>query len=582
MKNKNKIEDILMSDREISGVGTVRLLKGRLARFLNRLGRALAYSSTRTYGAFFLSFGLLSLFLNFAKNYFENTVTTDPVLIWIGASLSALSVVLMLFDRPMCIALQDFAPTDYLFFEFFSIKRMHRTEYSEVINPLVGMFLGFIPAIVAFFVPIQWVLLCIVIIIFVAVSFDTPEFPMIFTLLVLPYITLLPSRALIIAILSLVTFSSYLLKVIIGKRIYTFNFMGALVFLFFLLVFISGCMGLGEDSLNNSLVFISAALAYFPVSNLTVNRRLADCAINAVVVSAIPITILAIIEFIVELPITKIIPPEHSTPGVSVFFTSASTIAAFLLVASAFTVRFAYENRGRLRVFYSVCFAFEVLALVLSSQPVAWLTAILLPLVFAITRKKRVPTLFVSPIVILPYLVYFLPTGILAKISDALGMVPTFTESIIGYNAAFNIFKENILFGVGIGKSSFLLAGGGENKIFNTVFGVGVELGVLALAVLAIIFLFMIFEISYTRYKIHNSNMKSTMRVAFVSVTALFMYGADMYIFEDASVHYLFWCLIGLFSSAVTVSEKEHDERLGYYGDISSFDSSVIDITLNR
>ena len=571
-----------MAEKEISGVGTVRLLKGRLAKFLNYVGRTLAYSSTRTYGAFFLSFGLLSLFLNFGKNYFENTVTTDPVLIWIGASLSLVSVVLMLFDRPMCLALQDFAPTDYLFFEFFSIKRMHRTEYSPVINPLLGMFFGFIPATVAFFVPIQWVLLCIAIIIFVAVSFNTPEFPMIFTLLVLPYITLLPERGLIIALLSLITFLSYLVKVVIGKRIYTFNFMGLLVFLFLTFAFIGGCGGLGEDSLNNSLIFIAASLAYFPASNLIVNRRLADCAINAVVVSAIPITILAIVEYIVELPITKIIPPEYATPGVSVFFTSSSTIAAFLLVASALTVRFAYENRGGLRIFYSVCFAFELLALTLSSQPVAWLTALLLPFVFGIIRKSSVPTALVLPVVILPYLVYFLPTHLLSEISDALGMVPTFPESIIGYVGALNIFRNNLFIGIGIGNESYALAGGGENRIFNTLLGVGVEMGVFAAAVLIIIFLFMLLKISYTRYCMHNSNMRSTMFVAFVSIAALFMYGADMYVFEDASVLYLFWCLLGLFSSAVTVSEKEHDERLGYYGDISSYDSSVIDITLNQ
>ena len=132
------INEKLFSSCEISSigaVGTMSLLHGKMAKFFNFIGRALAYTSTRSYGCFLLSFGISALLLNFGEVYFkEQTVISVSTLVICGIIL-LISIPLLIFDRPMCIAFQDFAPTDKLLFEFLSIKRMRRNVLHASVHP---------------------------------------------------------------------------------------------------------------------------------------------------------------------------------------------------------------------------------------------------------------------------------------------------------------------------------------------------------------------------------------------------------------------------------------------------------------
>ena len=119
------INEKLFSSCELSSigrVGTMSLLHGRVAKILNFIGRALAYTQARAYGCFMLSFGLATMLMNIAEVYFTETGHIPVSTLVICASLMILSIPLLVFERPMCIAMQDFPLTDKLFFEFLSIK----------------------------------------------------------------------------------------------------------------------------------------------------------------------------------------------------------------------------------------------------------------------------------------------------------------------------------------------------------------------------------------------------------------------------------------------------------------------------
>ena len=138
----------LFSSREISSVGTVgtmRLLRGGAARLLNFIGRCLSYTSTRAYGCFLMSFGLLSLLLHLSEYYFKAAPEVPLHTILTCAVVVIVAIPLLFFSKPICITVQDFSVTDRLFFEFLSIKRMHRNTEHKSIPSLAAVFLGFIP-----------------------------------------------------------------------------------------------------------------------------------------------------------------------------------------------------------------------------------------------------------------------------------------------------------------------------------------------------------------------------------------------------------------------------------------------------
>ena len=572
------LSERIFSGREISGIAAARILKGKAARVLNFLGRSFAYSSTRSYGSFMLSFGLFSLLLHLGEYYFADEPEVALPLA-IGVVLVCLSVPLLVFDRPMCIALQDFSITDYVLFEFLAIKRMHRNVNHITVSPLLAVFFGFIPAIVGFFLSMQWVLLALVILIMTVVAFTTPEFPTILMLLILPYIPFLPSdkEAIVFIALSVVTLLSFALKVAIGKRVYNFDVYDALVLLMMLFIFIGGIAGYGDDSLKNSLFKIVLLLGYFPVANLITNRRLADCAINAVIISAVPITALAIIEFFVK------IDSVNSQNGVSVFFDSSSVLAAFLLVSALLTLSFFIQKKNKAKkVFYLTVFVFELFALGLVMQPAAWLAIVLVAVAYFVLSSRKIPRDVLIWLFLLPHLLLLIPASALDAVSNFLGASPSFSEKLASYEKALTVLSDNLWLGVGIGADSYGEASAGAPAIFNNMLGFATELGIIVLALFLITVILRLRHISYYRNYIRDSHVRVAEGSTALVLLALLVFGIDAYIFADTTLFYLFWVTFGVCTATLRTAKKEYDERLSYYGDSRSAESSVIDVQIQK
>ncbi len=568
----------IFSNRELSGIAAARILKGRAARVLNFLGRSFAYSSTRSYGSFMLSFGLVSLLLHLGEYYFADEPEVALPLA-VGAVLVCLSIPLLMFDRPMCTALQDFSITDYVFFEFLSIKRMHRNVNHVTVPPLMAVFFGFIPAVVGFFIPIQWVLFFLVILVMTVVAFTTPEFPMILTLLILPYIPSLPNDKEVIIVLSLsaVMLLSFALKVAIGKRVYNFDIYDALILLMILFIFVVGIAGYGDNALENSLLKIVLLLGYFPAANLITNRRLADCAINAVIISAVPITVLAIVEFFVK---NDRIGIENE---ISAFFESSAVLAAFLLVSAILTLSFFVQKKLKTKkLFYLTVFVAEMFALGLIMQPAAWLAIVLAAAGYFVLSARKIPKEALIWLFLLPHLLLLIPTNILDKVSEFLGTSPSFSEKIASYKMALGVFWDNFWLGVGIGADSYSAASGGAPAIFNNMLGMATELGIVVLTLFLLMVMLRLRHISYYRTYVLASHLRVADGSTALVLLTLLIFGIDAYIFADATVFYLFWAMFGICTATLRTAKKEHDERLSYYGDSRSSESSVIDIQIQK
>ena len=578
------LNERIFSIKEISGIGAARILKGRVARFLNFLGRSLAYSSTRSYGCFLLSFGLFSLLLNLGEYYFANEAEVAVPLV-IGVIVACLSVPLFFFDRPMCIALQDFPITDYVLYEFFAIKRMHRNVNHVTVSPLLAVFFGLIPAIVGFLLPIQWVILALVILLATVVAFTTPEFPMILMLLILPYIPLFSSarEVVIVVSLSLITQLSFVLKVAIGKRVYSVDIYDVLIFLMMIFIFVGGIAGYGDDSLKNSLVKIVLLLGYFPVANLITNRRLADCAINAVIISAIPITSLAIFEFFLEID-EKVSMEDYVAPKeVSVFFESSSVLAAFLFVSALLTLSFFIQKKNRLKkAAYLTVFVAELFALGLIMQPAAWLAILLVALAYFVISSRKIPAGVLFWLFVLPHLLLLIPTKALDAVSGFFGMLPSFSEKIDSYRKALSVLSHNLWLGVGIGSKSYAAASGGAPQIFNNILGMATELGIVAVTLLLIAVILRLRHISYYRPYVRASHVRVADDTTALVMITLLVLGIDAYIFADTTVFYLFFAMFGICTSTLRTAKKEYDDRLSYYGDSRSAESSAIDIQIQK
>ena len=562
------VNEKLFSSCEISSIGTVgtiSLLHGRVAKILSFIGRALAYTSTRSYGCFLLSFAISSLLLNFGDVYFAEQTNVSVSTLVICAVLTLLSIPLLFFERPMCIALQDFPLTDKLFFDFLSIKRMRRSVEHAGIHPMAAVVIGLIPATLAFLFSMESVVLVLICAVVVSVAFATPEFSMILLLLFAPYLLYLEPAGTFFALLSLVTFVSFLIKVILGKRVFHLSAPDVVYFLFMLSLLVFGLVS-GVDSAD-VLVICAALLSYFPISNLIVNRRLAECAKKAVIFSAVPVAVMAVVQFTVS----KI---SSSGDGeIKAIFDSSAALTAFMLAGCAATFVYASErvHRWKKVAFFSI-FILELAAIGMMLRPEPIIVFLLAGLTYPVLKSRSIPIDVLAIVLVLPYALVFIPDKALDAISEIFGLAEPLSEQFSSYRTMFSEFFDGVLLG----------ADSAAPEGANTFIGLALGFGIFAVVLFVLLILIRLRHASYFRLYMRNSVLGATGEMAELSMITLLLYGAFFNIFADCSVLWLFVAVFGISAAALRTARKEYDDRIGYYDDSKSSESSALDVGVNR
>ncbi len=547
-----------------SGIGASRkAVKTAISKSFGFLSEKFGHSSARSYGAMGASFGLLSILIYLGKYY----ILTEPSLpgyqITMGIIFLALSLPLLLSEKPIAELLQSFALTDYIVFDFFSVKRLDKKEGVKGIQPFSAILIGFVPAFAGVFIEPAYVAIAAALAVFVAVSFVTPEFTLIFTVLAAPYLSPVPDGGLILALLSLLCALSFFLKLIVGKRFYNFEIYDIIFIMISVLFVISGIV---NGNIFESFILVCLTLGYSTASNLIVNRRLADRVVNAQIISSVPICILGIVDFAVSLS------GNHDYKA-SALFASAGSFGAFLLITMILSFNFAKDLKSPLkRSLYFAVACLNLVNIILTWQVGLWFTLILTIPAYLIIKNKRIRKEWLILLVAIPYLAILLPRGFTDAFSDFLKLSPTIDEITASWQSGLDIFLQNPIFGIG---SSPLYV------IHNSFISFAVQFGVLALALIVLLFLIRLLHLSaYTPY-MKNSDLAITAGTSALALFSAFSLSMSTDIFADITLYYIFVSVFGIISAALRISKNEYDERVGYYGTVRDEDASDISIRIS-
>ena len=558
---------------------TKRFLKGALARNIAKIGRLFSYTSLKSYGVFMLSFGLATLLLNLTKYYvLENPVIAPSSLI-VGAVFAFIGIPLIFCDKPTCIALEDFWISDYILFEFFSIKRMNRIKNPPEIPLFFSIFLGAVPAAIGFLFPLKYVLFTFLALLITALSFTSPEFPVMLTLVCLPYLGFFEYGEYLLAIISLLSFLGYFLRVLIGKRAYHLDFYGLAILLFGVIFTVGGVIGFGAESQRNAWIYLAVLLGYYPVSGLVVNRRLTDTAIKAIVFSTLPISLYTLTEHaIIFIKNGFSLDAFYGALGNEKGF----LLCAYLIISAVFTLMFFFEKSNPVkRAFYITFFLVDVLAL-LSLFTCGALVALFGALLLAFLSFKNAKIGYIMlPLVLLPYLIPLLPSAYLDAASSFLKLSPTVSEIKALLSENLGVGLSNILFGVGIGKDSYGAYLGTDGiRADNLFIGILSSVGVFALSVLLVILAIKFIQSSAFSSYAKYSSVYVAANMSNAALCALLLLGAFGNVFEYVELFYMFFVIFGIASATLRIAKKETDDRLNYYGDARSSETSSIDVNI--
>ena len=563
--------NVLFFSKDLSGLSPKALrffLSGRIARFIDGVGASIAYSSTRLFGACFLSFGILSLIINLLTFYFTPAEARDLdiVALAVASVFALLAIPLMLVDKPMCRALQEFLPTNLLFFEFLSIRRLPNNDAVKVPKAFVGIIAGVLFACLTVFVPVVWVVIATVGVVFTIISFVSPELPFIALLISVPYISGTSFSAVLIAALSLLSFLAFMRKVLFGKITCAFGISDVIVLGFIAVMIVMGIIRGGAESTYLSVRYSLISLAYFPAANIIVNRRLANRAINAVIISSIPIAIGAIVSYTVGAI-------EGIALPVSVTMLSPAYLAVYLAVVLMFAVFYLIDSHSVYKRPLGISLAVLLALALITTEciPVFILAIVLIPGIL-IVKNTRLPEDLITIVGVAPLLVFLLPDSLLIWVSSSLRFTPTLAEIKHGALDSLGVMWQNLLVGIGAGD----VAHG------NAILGIGVRFGIFALVMVAVFLLIRFRQIRvYTRF-VRNSSISELSYLTTAAMLVILVMGCFFDLMQDNSLFCLIITVFGMSTAALRVSKKDYDERVGYFNDQNDRDSSVADVILSK
>lgn len=544
----------------------------RPIKFLNSIAQSASCASTRTYGWFSMTFGLVSLFLHLAEYYFSSSPSEELSQLVIGAVFALLSIPLMIVDIPICEAFQRFVVTDYILFEFFAIKRMSEDKNRKKVRSTTGIFFGLAAAVFGFFFPMEVVVLALAALLFAVVSFVSPEFPFLVMLMMVPYATVFEYSAEIMALISVLSLVSFFAKVMLGKRYCSFSISDFCIIVFSAVVIIFGVIGGGEDSTRISLVLVSLSLNYIPSTNIIVNRRLADCAIDAIVFSSLPVAVIAIAEYIVNLLTVGRRPASSvmSSPYIlATYLCVILTLATFSIIAVHGSVK-----RGIYIAFLPVL----TIALIATECIPVLIILPLLVVARSIMRSRNAKKELMLLLAVVPSLVFLLPVSVLSAISSLSPMSTALPELRAGLISAFETFTKSVF----IGKGAADLSASAPSEFVNTILGLGCRFGIIAVIVLIAVCVIRLRQDTTYSVFLKSSQLSVFSTMTTVAMFAMLTCGWFVDVFADLGLYCLFFSLFGLNTAALRISKNEYEERAWYFRDQKDVDSSTADIFLHR
>ena len=558
---------------------TKRLLSSRLFKAARAVTRWFSRISSRAYGSTALSFGLVTLFLYFLGLSNDPSIAT-PIL---GAVISIVSIPFLLFDKPLSLLFQDFAITDFIFFEFFCIKRLNKMETTQRFPAIISYALGIITAAAGYFIP-TWIIVCAIAgLTFFCVTMLSPEFAFFLSFIFLPYAGYIPYSSQILILMVSISAFSFARKVIFGKRVMYFERYDILICIMMLFVFISGAFVNEKSSFKEAIEFILLILGYSLASNVIANRRLADRAIHSIVISSLVPSVISIVYLLIALANTNI--SSVSDLFNCSVFTSNGACAVFMIVSIFYSAGMLIQSQGVRRLFYALIALLDLICLLISGELIAVFALLLGAAAFVTLKYPKLSAWVLILFPTIPYFLAFLPNPVLDVVFSIIPSLNTGHNVLILWEKSLSVLLNNIFFGIGIGSEAFVdefakYGIGNFNNSSNLFIEIAVEAGIFALICFIILLLVRIFHRAGYHFYVKNSELNVLAPVSTLCALSLVAYGAFSYIFADHTSYYLFWCVFGIGSAALRVAKKETDDRMLYYEDTRAAYSSAIDVNL--
>lgn len=498
---------------------------------LHKIGEKISsfFAATRStfYGALFVSFGLAALLFYFLNEYagaYEGRNLTTLIL---GSACSLISIPLLLVDKPSHRMISESRALDYIFFEFLCMKRGWSPSHRRGAPTILGVIFGVLFAALGVFMPVGRVALAVGAVVLIYLSFSSPEFPYLLSLLIIPYSSYIPNATVVLSFLTILSFVSFFRKTLSGKRVVNMEQYDFVLLIMLTLVCIYAAFTRENAKITDYVVIVSLFVGYSLSSNIIINRRLADSISNGLVITTLPL--------VVYTGVVKIISfGGGATPEIS------PALAASTVVCAILSIRLIKHSAGVQRALYTLLLILYITAAALIADPVLAIALALGVLTTALYRCGKYFSLLIVPVCLGIALLFLLP------------------EAARAYVYAFLRIDSPML----------------VELLFSSALGAGMIATFVLLLIIRIRH-----RIVYSVFFEGTHLTSISVGYAGAIVALVLMIAVSPAMLSEFTV-YLLLAVFGMGSAALRVAKSESDNANLYFEDSKSTDSSTVNIVI--
>lgn len=557
----------------------------------------LAYLPLRTYGSFFLSFGIYTLLVYFIKIILPVMGEADAEQLLTGICICIIAIPLNASRLTLAKAVKNGRITGAIFVEAFGYRNEAFENKSLSKNSSrrsgIAILLGLLSGMLTFVVKPLYIILFIAVFVLVALIMVTPEIGILISLFCLPFLSLFSYPTVLLAVLVVLTAFSYFIKLIRGKRIFKLELLDLFVLLFLLMLLFSGIVTVGGDaSYKSALMSCLLMLGYFLTVNLIRTEKWLHRCVLAIIGSGAVTAFIGIVQYVLGLSANAWLDTDYF-PDIegraTSLFENPNYLAAYLTIVFPFALYQAMTCKVKKERLLSVAVCATIAVCnVLTWCRAAWLAMIICTFIFFLIASRKTMRAVFAAIFVAPFLPFVLPDNVVTRfmsigdISDSSTLYRMYT-----WRGSLKMAKEYIWGGIGYGTDAFAqlypvyaYAGIETSPHSHSLYlQILLSMGIGALLCFSLIVLFYIQKnLEYIKTPVSREGMLIT-AASLVAVLSLLIMGIFDYVWYNYRIFWIFWVVLAIGVTCVRIGQREI-ERSKLYSECNEY-SADVDIELN-
>jgi len=547
-------------------------LLGRVSALL----RALMCSTLRSYGIFFMAFGILSALMYLLKRYAVEGASVD-----IGDFIFALAMLLLSLPLlPARISLSNAVVNSrimsFLLFDFAGIRResVHLSENTRS-SGTIAFTLGTLFGILTYAVSPLVISAAVIGAVGGYLVLLMPEIGVVMLFAALAY---LPTMAL--AALTVYTAFCYFLKVVRGKRIFRIKLLDGAVIAFMAVTLLGGVVSVAPSAtVKPAMLFVCFMCGYILTVNLIRSSRWVTRCFNALAVSSFGVAALGVFEYFFG-SVSSVWQDEDLFSDIKgrvvSTFDNPNVLAEYLIMSlPVLMALFLISKKRSERFGWFILGVTGAACLVLTWSRGAWLGMMAGIVIFFLIYSRKTMVVMLFGVAAVPFLPFVLPASIVNRFMSIGNLADSSTNYRVNiWRGTLEMIEDHLLSGIGIGNGAFsvvypkysLMGIESAPHSHNLYLQITLETGIFGILIFAaVIFIFCQCAISQYADKSYKPNDRNRLlsAAAFSGIAAVLVQGMTDYVWYNYRIFLLFWLLIGLTAASAICSSEEKTERIG-------------------